>query len=82
MGEGHGGQYVTLYESEKLMTEMLKSYEHDTVEPRHRETQGELADIKKIVSEGRGMMRLAGWIGTIAGVVWIVIQITHAVNHP
>ena len=81
MAEGHGGQFVTLYEAEKMMTEMLKVYEKETVEPRHRETQSELADIKEIASEGRGMMRLAGWIGSIAGVVWIVVQLKGALSH-
>lgn len=72
--------YQTKAEVQLLISEGLKEYEQNVVEPRHRETQGDLADIKTMVSEGRGMMRLAGWIGSIAGLVWIVIQIKSAVG--
>lgn len=64
-----------------MMISMLAEYESKKVEPRHKETQGELAEIKEIVQQGRGMMRLAGWAGTIASIVWIVIQIKQVVSH-
>ena len=73
--------YILRWEAEKMMATMLDDYETKKVDPRHKETQGELAEIKSIVQQGRGMMRLAGWIGSIAGVVWIVIQIRNAVGH-
>ena len=49
MGDGNGGQLVTLFEAKELMLKMLTEYERDVVNPRHLETQGDLADIKKIV---------------------------------
>lgn len=72
--------YILRWEAEKMMANMLDDYEAKKVEPRHRETQSELAEIKSIVQQGRGMMRLAGWIGSIAGVIWIVLQIRGAVH--
>lgn len=76
-----GGTYVTLYEAEKLMTTMLKEYEREVVEPRHAETQTSLGEISRLVQQGSGMVKLAGALGSIAAVVWIAMQIAHAVNH-
>lgn len=76
-----GGGYITLYEAEKLMTAMLKEYEREVVEPRHAETQTSLGGIKDLVQQGLGMVKLAGVLSSIAAVVWIVMQIVHAVNH-
>lgn len=73
-------EFIKHWEAEKLMTNMLKEYERDVIEPRHAETQGDLAEIKALTQQGRGMLRLAGWVGTLAGIVWIVIQITQAVK--
>jgi hypothetical protein len=76
-----GGEYITRYEAEKLMTIMLKEYERDIVEPRHKETQGSLAGIGELIQQGFGMLKLAGALGSIAATVWIVIQIKQAVAH-
>lgn len=71
---------ITRSEAELMMTGMLKEYERETVEPRHKETQSELADIKEIVSQGRGMLRLVGWVGSLCAVAWTVLQIVKAVK--
>lgn len=43
----------------------LKEYEREVVEPRHRETQSELAAIKQIVQQGRGAIWALGIIFTV-----------------
>lgn len=73
-----GGQYITLWEAEKMMTNMLKDYEREMVGPRHLETQGSIAELKGLVQQGSGMAKLAGALGSIAAVLWIVMQIVHA----
>lgn len=80
MGQS-GQEFISKYEAEQMIAKFLKEYEKDTVEPRHKETQSDLKDIKEMVQEGRGMMRMAGWIGSAAGLVWIVVQIKQAVGH-
>lgn len=80
MPNGHGGQFVTLFEAKELMTGMLKEYEREVVEPRHRETQDALADIKGIVQKGKGAAWLAGGLAGLASVCWIVIQIHQALK--
>lgn len=76
-----GAAYITLYEAEKLMTTMLKDYEREIVEPRHRETHGELSEIKDLVQQGSGMLKLGGALASLAAVVWIFLQIVQAVKH-
>ena len=48
MGEGNGGQLITLWEAERMMGEMLAKYEGKVVQPRHEETQGSLDDLKRM----------------------------------
>lgn len=76
---GHGN--ISRLEAENMMSGMLKQYEKETVEPRHKETQGELAEIKEIVQQGRGMLRLGTWIAGLMALVWVVVQIKQAVAH-
>lgn len=78
---GQGGEYITVYEADKMMTHMLKDYERDVVEPRHRETQNDLAEIKNLVQQGSGAAKLGGAMLTVASIIWIVIQIKTAVGH-
>lgn len=76
----NGGEYVTLYEAEKMMTNMLKEYEREVVSPRHRETQDSIGEIKDLMSQGSGMLKLGGFMLSLASLVWIVIQIRQAVG--
>jgi hypothetical protein len=40
-------------------------------------------EIKSIVTEGRGMLKLAGWLSSAAALTWIILQIMHAISgHP
>lgn len=80
MSNGHGGQFVTLFEAKELMTEMLKDYEREIVEPRHRETQRDLAEIKGIMQGGKGAVYFGGILSGCAGIFWIVVQIVHALG--
>lgn len=77
---GSGGEYITRYEADKLMTEMLRDYEAKIVNPRHAETQGSIAEVKNLIQQATGMGKLAGFLGSCAAVFWIVMQIVHAVN--
>lgn len=78
---GHGGQYITLYEAEKMMKTMLSDYEKDIVEPRHVETQSSLQGIKDLIQQGTGAVKLAGVLGSLASLLWIALQIKGAVGH-
>ncbi len=75
-----GGEYVTLYEAEKLMNAMLKDYEREVVQPRHEETQGSIGELKSLVQQGSGMLKLGGFMLSVASLVWIVVQIKEAVG--
>ena len=70
-------KYLTESEVRVLVTGELKTYEREVVEPRHRETQGELGEIKSLVQQGSGAMKLAGFIVSLGGFVWICLQIIH-----
>lgn len=76
-----GGNFITLYEAEKLMTNMLKDYEREVVGPRHDQTQGSIAEIKELVQQGTGMLKLGGVLISVTALVWIVMQIVHATGH-
>lgn len=75
-----GGEYITLYEAEKMMTNMLKDYEREMVQPRHRETQAAIGEVKSIIQQGSGMLKLGGFLLSLASLVWIVIQVKQAVG--
>ena len=64
-----------------MIIEGLKEYERSVVEPRHRETQGELANIKGLIQQGKGAMRLGGYTLSAASLLWIVLQVIHHVTH-
>lgn len=88
MGEGNGGQFITLYEAEKMTLKMLGDYERDVVSPRHRETQDgqtaikkDVAEVKELIQQGTGAVKLAGILGSLASVLWIVLQIKAAMSH-
>jgi predicted lysophospholipase L1 biosynthesis ABC-type transport system permease subunit len=78
MGEGNGGQFITLYEAKELMVSMLADYESKIVNPRHLETQNALKDIQTLIQQGSGAVKLAGVLGSVASVLWIILQIVHA----
>ena len=85
--ERRGGEFITRYEAQNMTTEALKTYEREVVAPRHLETQTSLRlisaenqEIKSMVSEGKGMRRLAGWLGAAAATLWIALQIAHAIT--
>ena len=63
-----------------MFMQMLKDYEVKTVEPRHRETQSELAAIKALVQQGEGAIKLGGVIFSIASFLWIVLQVVSFVG--
>lgn len=81
MGDGIGGEHITRYEAEKLMTEALKQYEREVVAPRHRETQHALEEIADLVQQGAGAKKVGSVIVAIIGIIWIVLQITEALKH-
>ena len=60
-----------------MITAGLKEYEREVVEPRHKETQGELASIKNLIQQGSGALKLGGISLSIASFIWIVLQIMH-----
>ena len=55
----------------------LEKYEKEVVQPRHEETQSELGEIKKLVQQGSGAMKLAAFTVSLGGFVWTVLQIIH-----
>jgi hypothetical protein len=59
---------------------MLKDYEIKTVEPRHRETQSSIQELKDIVTQGKGVRNLGGVILSIASFLWIIFQIANYVD--
>lgn len=81
MGDGIGGEHITRYEAEKLMTEALKQYEREVVAPRHRETQEALEEITDLVQQGAGAKKVGSVIVAFIGIIWIVLQITEALKH-
>ena len=70
-------KYLTESEVRVLVTGELKTYERDVVEPRHKETQSELGEIKKLIQQGSGAMKLAAFTVSLGGFVWTVLQIIH-----
>ena len=67
-----------------MIIDGLKEYERNVVEPRHRETQtdlasinGELATIRGIVQQGKGALSLGGYMLSLASLTWLVLQIIH-----
>lgn len=73
-----GGEYVTVYEAEKMIAQFLKDYEKEVVEPRDIRNVTKLENIERIVQQGSGAMKAAGALLSLASLVWIVIQIIHA----
>ena len=63
-----------------MITAGLKEYEREVVEPRHRETQGELTTIKNLIQQGSGALKLGGISLSIASFIWVVLQIVHHVQ--
>lgn len=88
--ERRGGELVTRWEAERIVTTMLEEYERKVIAPRHKETQDDLLEVKKttsetrdLLSEGRGMKRLASVLLSAAGGLWLIVQIIHALSgHP
>jgi hypothetical protein len=78
--ERRGGEFITRYEAEGMTTEALRRYEREVVEPRHVETQRDLGDIKKLVQQGSGMVKLGAILASAASILWIVLQIARAVT--
>lgn len=70
-----GGENVTRYEAEKLMTQMLQDYETKVVVPRHEETQSSLTEIKNIMQRGIGAAWFASIVASGIGIWWVVVQI-------
>ena len=50
-----------------MIIEGLKEYESRVIEPRHQETQGELAAIMNLIQQGKGARILAGGLGCLWG---------------
>ena len=65
-----------------MIIEGLKEYENRVIEPRHKETQGELAAIKNLIQQGKGARILAGGLLSLGSAIWIVLQIAHYFNSP
>lgn len=76
-----GGELITLYEARIMMDAMLKNYEREVVEPRHKETQDSIGELKGLVQQGKGMRNLGAFLLTLGSIAWIAIQITQAVKH-
>lgn len=72
---------LTMDKVKLMIIEGLKEYERAVVEPRHSETQKELAAIKNLIQQGRGALTLGGGLLSLASAVWIVLQIVHAATH-
>lgn len=60
-----------------MISAALKAYEREVVEPRHKETQNSLDDIKRLVQQGSGAVKLGSALMGLGGFVWIVLQIMH-----
>ena len=70
-------QFISEDRCQNMINETLKDYERQIVEPRHKETQGELGEIKTIVSQGRGAI----WtIGIVFTLIMAAFEIYRAIN--
>jgi hypothetical protein len=60
-----------------MITDGLKEYEREVVEPRHVETQRELDIIKRLIQQGSGAVKFGSLCISAASLIWIVLQIIH-----
>lgn len=70
-------QFISEDRCQNMINQTLKDYERQVVEPRHRETQGELSEIKAIVSQGRGAIWTMGILFTVVMAAFEIYRVAH-----
>lgn len=70
-------QFISEDRCKVMIIEGLREYESKVVEPRHRETQRELGQIKNIVSQGRGAIWMIGILFTVVMAALEVYRVVH-----
>jgi hypothetical protein len=67
-------KYVTDAEVRNMITEGLKDYEKEVVEPRHKETQADLTDIKALINKAQGAFWAVGGAFTIIFTIFKIVE--------
>lgn len=72
--------FITREGAELMFMQMLDEYEREKVEPRDKRNRDSIGEVKDLVQQGKGMIKLASFICGSAGLLWIGLQIYHAMK--